>query len=164
MAAASFNLRKWNSNSYELLGRIREAELQGLKRKLSPVINESTPDASPHNTMIGLGKACTESEVSKLLGITWNSQSDEFLFGFSELIEHAQELSVTKRSLLKVTARIFDPLGLISPFVRYYFRRCVLNQLRGTNHSRVVLLTSGTVSCLKQELSASLVYLDVISC
>ena len=117
MAAASFNLRKWNSNSYELLGRIREAELQGLKRKLSPVINESTPDALPHNTTIGLGKACTESEVSKLLGITWNSQSDEFLFGFSELIEYAQELSITKRSLLKVTARIFDPLGLISPFV-----------------------------------------------
>ena len=91
--------------------------MQGLKRKLSPVINESTPDASPHNTTIGLGKACTESEVSKLLGITWNSQSDEFLFGFSELIEYAQELTVTKQSLLKVTARIFDPLGLISPFV-----------------------------------------------
>ena len=97
MAAASFNLRKWNSNSHELLGRIREAELQGLKRKLSPVINESMPDTSPHNTMIGLGKACTESKVSKLLGITWNSQSDKFLFGFSELIEYAQELSVTKR-------------------------------------------------------------------
>ena len=78
---------RWNSNSHELLGRIREAELQGLKRKLSPVVYESTPDTSPHNTTIWLVKACTKSEVSKLLGITWNSQSDEFLFGFSELIE-----------------------------------------------------------------------------
>ena len=32
-------------------------------------------------------------------------------------MENAQGLPVTKWSLLKVTARIFDPLGLISPFI-----------------------------------------------
>ena len=76
-----------------------------------------SPEAQLDNTLIGMSKSCTESEVSKLLGITWNSQSDEFLFHFTELIEYAQGLPITKRLLLKVSAKIFDPLGLISPFI-----------------------------------------------
>ena len=117
MAAASFNLRKWNSSSRELLEQIKEAELQGLSQCSSPGINESPSEAPLDNSLIDLGKSCTESEVSKLLGITWSSSTDEFLFCFSELIEYAQGLLVTKRSLLKVTARIFDSLGLISPLI-----------------------------------------------
>jgi len=49
--------------------------------------------------------------------LSWNSQSDEFLFRFTELIEYAQGLPITKQSLLKVSAKTFDPLGLISPFI-----------------------------------------------
>ena len=81
------------------------------------MVNQSSPEAAIDNIVIGLNKSCTESESSKLLGITWNNQSDEFLFCFSELLEHAQGLPVTKRSILKVSAKIFDPLGLISLFV-----------------------------------------------
>ena len=118
MADASFNLRKWNSNSLELLDQIREAELQGLNPVPSTGVNAPSSNAPLNSTVIDLGKACTESEVSKLLGVTWSSQTDEFLFCFSDLIEYAQGLPVTKRSLLKViTARIFDPLGLINPFI-----------------------------------------------
>ena len=117
MAAASFNLRKWNSSSRELLEQIKEAELQGLNQCSSSGINESPSEAPLDNSLIDLGRSCTKSEVSKLLGITWSSSTDEFLFCFSELIEYAQGLPVTKLSLLKVTARIFDPLGLISPFI-----------------------------------------------
>ena len=36
---------------------------------------------------------------------------------FSELLEYAQGLPVNKRSILKVSAKIFDPLGLLSPLV-----------------------------------------------
>ena len=117
MAAASFNLRKWNSSSCELLEQIKEAELQSLNQCLSPGIKESPSEAPLNNSLIDLRKSCIESEVSKLLDITWSSLTDEFLFCFSELIEYAQGLLVTKRSLLKVAARIFNPLGLISPFI-----------------------------------------------
>ena len=81
------------------------------------VVNQLSSEATIDNTVIGLSKSCTKSESSKLLGITWNSQSDEFLFCFSELLEYAQGLPVTKKSILKVSAKIFDLLGLISPFV-----------------------------------------------
>ena len=120
-----FNLRKWNSNSPELMEQVRRAESQGLNQRVSLTVDESAPRASLDNTLIGFGKSCTESEVSKLLGITWNSQTDEFLFCFSELIEYAEGLPVTKRSLLKVSAKVFDPLGLISPFIiklKIYFQ------------------------------------------
>ena len=39
------------------------------------------------------------------------------MFDFSELIRCIESLSVTKRSLLRITAKIFDPLGFLSPFV-----------------------------------------------
>ena len=98
MAVGGFNLRKWNSNSRELLDQI-----QGLNQEESanPAVNTSPPVAALDNTLIGLDKSCAESESSKLLGIMWNSPSDEFLFCFSELIEYAQGLPVTKRSVLR---------------------------------------------------------------
>ena len=34
----------------------------------------------------------------------------------SELIEYAESLPVTKRSVLKLSAKIFDPIGLLTPF------------------------------------------------
>ena len=54
---------------------------------------------------------------SKLLGVSWNNHSDEFVFDFTELIKHGKQLPPSKRSLLKFTAKIFNPLGLLSPFI-----------------------------------------------
>ena len=54
---------------------------------------------------------------TKLLGIIWDSQSDKFTFDFSELITYISKLPINKRSLLKFTAKMFDPLGFLSPFV-----------------------------------------------
>jgi len=60
---------------------------------------------------------CDDTEYMKLLGINWDSDQDEFLFNFSELTQYAKLLPPSKRSLLKFTAKIFDPLGLLSPLV-----------------------------------------------
>ena len=57
------------------------------------------------------------TKKANLLGVNWNTESDEFLLDFTELIKFARSLPVTKRSLLKWSAKIFDPLGLLSPFV-----------------------------------------------
>jgi len=73
------------------------------------------------------------SSYAKILGISWDSQSDNFLFDFTDLIEYAQQLPPNKRSLLKFTAKIYDPLGLLSPFViclKVLFQTPCTNQQR----------------------------------
>ena len=40
-----------------------------------------------------------------------------FLFDFTYLIAYVRQLLPSKRSVLKLTAKIYDPLGLLSPFV-----------------------------------------------
>ena len=52
----------------------------------------------------------------KILGIYWDVIRDEFHFDLSELIEYAESLPVTKRSVLKLSAKVFDPYGLLSLF------------------------------------------------
>ena len=60
----------------------------------------------------------TKSEgCQKPLGILWDHNSDELLVDLSELLSYASSLPETKQTVLKVSARIFDPLGLVSPFV-----------------------------------------------
>ena len=51
----------------------------------------------------------------KVLGMSWNTHDDEFIFRFQELIKYANSLPLTKRSVLKVTAKIYDPMGFLSP-------------------------------------------------
>ena len=52
-----------------------------------------------------------------LLGLLSNTQADQFMYDFTELAEYICSLPANCRSLLKVTAKIFDPLGSLSPFV-----------------------------------------------
>ena len=67
--------------------------------------------------MIGPNVSKQSRGLTKVLGVTWNSSLDVFTFEFDELIEFANSLLVNKRSILKLAAKIFDSLGLISPFV-----------------------------------------------
>ncbi len=56
-------------------------------------------------------------DVVNVLGTKWDCKTDELCFNLSSIVEYARTLPVTKRSLLKITAKIFDPLGLLSPFI-----------------------------------------------
>lgn len=57
----------------------------------------------------------SDKEAVKILGMNWNMLHDYFSFdGFS--IDSPLELIVTKRAVLSCLARVFDPLGLLSPF------------------------------------------------
>ena len=51
----------------------------------------------------------------KVLGMNWNTHHPEIIFSFSELCNYASSLPLTKRSVLKVTAKINDPMGFLSP-------------------------------------------------
>lgn len=51
----------------------------------------------------------------KVLGVSWNFLEDYLTFPLKPLAQLASELPPTKRSILKVVAKILDPLGVISP-------------------------------------------------
>nr|CAD2175834.1 unnamed protein product [Meloidogyne enterolobii] len=53
-----------------------------------------------------------QQKQAKVLGITWDVQSDEVLF---ELPAMKSNSTITRRTVLSVLAGIFDPLGLIGP-------------------------------------------------
>ena len=89
MKQGGFNLRKWRTNSRVLQ--------QGI------------------NTMEG--EAVKETVEFKLLGVCWDVNEDMFQFDFRDLVTFAKSLPSTKRSILRASAKIFDPLGILSPFV-----------------------------------------------
>ena len=86
MKAGGFNLRKWSTNKDALAQRISS------------------------------GTTSTQDSIVKVLGINRDKQNDYFFFEFSELIKYVSTFPPTKRSLLKVSAKVFDPLGLLSSF------------------------------------------------
>jgi len=49
--------------------------------------------------------------------VLWNSVLDVFTFEVDGLVQYVNSLLANRRSVLKLSAEIFDPLGLISPFV-----------------------------------------------
>ncbi|UYV70234.1 hypothetical protein LAZ67_7002251 [Cordylochernes scorpioides] len=85
MKRGGFHLRKWNSNCHEIVSQVEE-------------MNEEKK--------INLEKGA----ISKILGIVWDHVQDTFRVNIT-----LPEEVVTKRDLLSNIARIFDPLGFLSP-------------------------------------------------
>ena len=90
-AKAGMEARKWISNSKHVLAAIPEEH-----RASELVIRDA------------------DQPVSKTLGLSWFSEEDTLSIPAPSM---SATLSVTKRSVLKKIATIFDPLGLISPAV-----------------------------------------------
>ncbi|CAM1305549.1 Uncharacterised protein g4091 [Pycnogonum litorale] len=84
-------LRKWMSNSEEVLNGID----QQIKNDASSL------DIDRH---------------MKVLGLAWQPISDTVSFQTSELSHNIQDLIPTRRTLLSTVARIYDPIGLITPY------------------------------------------------
>ena len=57
-----------------------------------------------------------DQEEVKIVGILWNVNSNEFQFEFQGIIGYIQSLSPSKRSVLKLSAKIFDQLDILNPF------------------------------------------------
>jgi len=89
LAKGGFVLRKWTSNREELL--------------------RDLPGQITDNSILELDKDGT----AKTLGIKWNQSKD--LFQYS--IKISDSTSCTKRKILSIIARIFDPLGLLAPVI-----------------------------------------------
>ncbi|XP_064637073.1 uncharacterized protein LOC135493580 [Lineus longissimus] len=91
LKGAAMHPRKWLSNSSAVLARIPE-----------------TDRASEINLEEG------QLPSVKALGVLWLAEEDVFTF---HLTAPEEDFKITKRSLLRKVASIFDPLGLVSPYV-----------------------------------------------
>ena len=89
-----FELRKWLSNKFELLENV-PSEFCILKPEFFTFQYENQPAA-------------------EILGLAWNPKKDKFSYKFD-----AGFGDITKRTILSEVARLFDPLGFISPVTFY---------------------------------------------
>ncbi|XP_071056054.1 uncharacterized protein [Onthophagus taurus] len=82
-----FELRKWASNCPEILNLVSESDVQ-------------QPISLDYD----------EINYIKVLGLQWDPCTDEFRYSYS-----ARTSSCTKRNILSDVARIYDPLGFLTP-------------------------------------------------
>ena len=116
MTKGGFNLRKWSSNSSDLVKSIDALEVNENKSLIDSDSGVTQEDLSFTKSTIAKESTLTAPTQVKVLGMAWDTAEDTFLFNLTELIEYAKSLPVTKRSLLKWSSKIFDPLGFLSPF------------------------------------------------
>ncbi|XP_064482842.1 uncharacterized protein LOC135395675 [Ornithodoros turicata] len=55
-------------------------------------------------------------DMQKVLGISWLPDTDVLTFGMSDLWSLHHEGGDTKRRVLQIIARLYDPLGMLAPF------------------------------------------------
>ena len=59
----------------------------------------------------------TKVEEHKVLGVPWNPESDRLIFDVSALAKLAFDLRPTKRNVVSVVGKFYDPLGFLSPVI-----------------------------------------------
>ncbi|XP_035213352.1 uncharacterized protein LOC118187271 [Stegodyphus dumicola] len=91
MRGAGMNLRKWVTNDYHLAKKWEEENF----------------DIHPLSS---------NEKILKVLGIQWNIQEDSLSIETSCLTKISRRKKSTKRFILQTAGKIYDPLGLITPF------------------------------------------------
>jgi len=110
---ASFRLRKWSSSSAELVKMIRDDRV-GEEAARPQEENVKEDDDTYAKTTVGSLDELEDKE-QKVLGEVSNRVEDTIIYKFDALIELSENLELTRRNLLKIIAKFFDPLGMVSP-------------------------------------------------
>ena len=101
MKQAGLNLRKCNRQLQKLAPKILKASLYKIE-----------DDQSFVKASVGQ----SGDDKASILGLNWDTDSDEIYFEFEKITDLARQLPLTKRSVLKLSAKIFDLLGFLSVF------------------------------------------------
>lgn len=103
MKLGGFNLTMWSSNSPEVIRAIPEEDRAA-------------------KSLVNLENDSQKVNLTKALGLHWNPNEDTLVFklelgGFSTSSGRNAEMSShTKREVLSRAAKVYDPLGFITPF------------------------------------------------
>ena len=118
------------SNSPELTNRIQSNETRKSNADTSSVESGhlqssqallegnvvSEEDKTYAKSMLGGVEEISGSE-QKVLGIRWNPLKDVFMFDLTEIASYARDLQPTKRNVVSVAAKFYDPFGFLSPII-----------------------------------------------
>ena len=110
LSEGGFNLRKFNTNSTEL----REVILKEENRTSPSSAPTPHSDESYTKTILG-GSSIGVPGEQKTLGVKWCLETDDFILDVSEVGQQAKHLSPTKRHIVGLVGRIYDPLEFLSP-------------------------------------------------
>ena len=98
LAQGSFHIRKWVANDQRIIDSIPEQD----RAKLFT-----------YTTLLGTTEK--QADTTSALGYTYNPFKDQFIFNSYELLIQKNENDM--RSVASLLASLYDPLGIISPFV-----------------------------------------------
>nr|XP_047141362.1 uncharacterized protein LOC124816280 [Hydra vulgaris] len=73
----------------------------------------------------------TSFNLTKVLGLLWNKKEDNLIFDFRHLTHNDDSIPM-KRKVLQFIASIYDPLGIINPFIvkcKVFFQKLCIKKL-----------------------------------
>ena len=103
-----FNLRKFLTNSADLQRKIQEKEL------IANTDHSEGGEDSYAQRSLGPTQLVNPGET-KVLGVKWNPSGDSLIVDFTDLASEALTTVATKRGVVKIASRLYDPMGLAAP-------------------------------------------------
>ena len=101
MTEAGMTLHKWTSNHPLLVERFKMDEVGSADDQKELLLDDQK----------------NPSTAKSVLGIRWNSSEDYFTFQGEGIIKEALRLRPSKRNILKVAGKLYDPSGFLSPYI-----------------------------------------------
>ena len=101
----SLNIRKWRPNDPELCKFIHDyenREIVNIERHVNREVPKYVNIVNSFNN-------------EKVLGLYWDHQRDVISLKISEIFKEAVNIVPTKRNILSVIARVYDPTGYLQP-------------------------------------------------
>lgn len=109
-----FNLRKFCTNSTSLQTRIDDKETSAGQSPASSISGEA--EETYANSTLGPAQD-TQLGERKVLGIRWDTATDQLVVSLEDIALLAERLDPTKRAIVSLVGKFYDPLGLLSPVV-----------------------------------------------
>ena len=112
LSQAGFTLRKFMSNSPTLQARMSSQDNHGVQvPQREPVTCDD--ESYTKNT---LGERLDLPECVKVLGVKWKPAEDVLVCDLGDLYKVAVTMHPTKRNVIGLSARVYDPMGILSPW------------------------------------------------
>ena len=123
LAEAGFKLRKFVTNSEELRSLVSANEQ--ITEEQTDTVNVKEDDQSYAKGSLGTKSDDMEGR-HRILGVQWDFLRDTFTFNIGDVSHYMENSEPTKRNVVSMTARFFDPLGVVSPVTilfKVFFQR-----------------------------------------